>query len=168
MTWLWRCGGDNNDGRSNKEKEMMIMTLVKKGMMAGDCMSIISETGLCATETHVKLSEKEKKNQELPEWSSLTGGPTYSWADGCEFRGKWLKRKEQHQAEKQGEQTAQSVTAKGENVVRTGVRRNRNTNTLRCKREVQLGALVTSSLTGWNNLPLLIAPSKSFTVLHFL
>lgn len=64
------------------------MTLVKKGMMAGDCMSIISETGLCATETHVKLSEKEKKNKELPEWSSLTGGPTYSWADGCEFRGK--------------------------------------------------------------------------------
>lgn len=39
------------------------MTLVKKGMMAGDCMSIISETGLCATETHVKLSEKEKKKQ---------------------------------------------------------------------------------------------------------
>lgn len=39
------------------------MTLVKKGMMAGDCMSIISETGLCATETHVKLSEKERKTK---------------------------------------------------------------------------------------------------------
>lgn len=58
------------------------MTLVKKGMMAGDCMSIISETGLCATETHVKLSEKEKKTKNYQsgvDWQAVRR--IFGWMD---------------------------------------------------------------------------------------
>lgn len=114
-----------------------------------------------------------KNNKDPTVLGRLAGNPTYSWIDRRKSGEKrirlWLKFSEKGVRARLRKRKSCASREECDRKIGfwKGIRRNRNTNTFRCKIEVQLGNTCNKP-TSWldlNNLHPLIASFKSFKVL---